>query len=33
MLWLLRACANELGVSLSLIKEGLEKTTTEKGRP
>ena len=26
------ACANELGVSLSLIKEGLEKTTTEKGR-
>ena len=26
------ACANELGVSLPLIKEGLEKTTTEKGR-
>ena len=26
------ACANELGVSLSLIKEGLEKTATEKGR-
>ena len=26
------ACANELGVSLSLIREGLEKTTTEKGR-
>ena len=26
------ACANKLGVSLSLIKEGLEKTTTEKGR-
>jgi UDP-N-acetylmuramoyl-tripeptide--D-alanyl-D-alanine ligase len=26
------ACANELGVNLSLIKEGLEKTTTEKGR-
>jgi UDP-N-acetylmuramoyl-tripeptide--D-alanyl-D-alanine ligase len=26
------ACANELGVNLSLIKEGLEKTKTEKGR-
>ena len=26
------ACANQLGVSLSLIKEGLEKTTSEKGR-
>jgi UDP-N-acetylmuramoyl-tripeptide--D-alanyl-D-alanine ligase len=26
------AAANELGVSLPLIKEGLEKTTTEKGR-
>jgi len=26
------ACANELGVSLPLIKEGLEKTTSEKGR-
>ena len=26
------ACAIELGVDLSLIKEGLEKTTTEKGR-
>jgi len=26
------ACSNELGVSLSLIKEGLEKTKTEKGR-
>ena len=26
------ACANYLGIDLSLIKEGLEKTTTEKGR-
>ena len=26
------ACANTLGVSLPLIKEGLEKTTSEKGR-
>jgi UDP-N-acetylmuramoyl-tripeptide--D-alanyl-D-alanine ligase len=26
------ACANELGVSLPFIKEGLEKTVTEKGR-
>ena len=26
------ACAIELGVDLSLIKQGLEKTTTEKGR-
>jgi len=26
------ACANELGISLPFIKEGLEKTTTEKGR-
>ena len=26
------ACANELGVSPSLIKKGLEKTKTEKGR-
>ena len=26
------ACANELGISLSIIKEGLEKTTAEKGR-
>jgi len=26
------ACANELGVSLPLIKKGLEKTKTEKGR-
>jgi UDP-N-acetylmuramoyl-tripeptide--D-alanyl-D-alanine ligase len=26
------ACANELGISLPFIKEGLEKTVTEKGR-